>query len=134
MSEVYETDKKGKVVKNRQGKIKTKSEIRLDGRANSEWLKKNKLTEASKPSEWFEALIPLKQNHADPVSLVTINDWATYMNKKAMLAHASLPGGVYYDWKPFSPQEAAFGTVHFSRSQPFTTDQDEICTASRRSY
>lgn len=105
MSEIYETDRNGKVVKNRQGKIQTTSEIRYEGRANSEWLKKNKLTNKSKPSEWFEALLPLKRNANDPASLVTINEWTTYSNKKAMLTNAGAAGGVYYDWKPFSPKE-----------------------------
>jgi hypothetical protein len=68
-------------------------------------VKKNKLTNKSKPLEWFEALLPLKRNANDPASLVTINEWTTYSNKKAMLANAGAAGGVYYDWKPFSPKE-----------------------------
>jgi len=64
-------------------------------------VKKNKLTNKSKPSEWFEALLPLKRNANDPASLVTINEWTTYSNKKAMLTNAGAAGGVYYDWKPF---------------------------------
>jgi hypothetical protein len=46
-------------------------------------------------------LLPLKQNTGDPVSLVTINEWTTYANKKAMLANAGVAGGVYKD----SPKE-----------------------------
>jgi hypothetical protein len=101
MSEIYETDRNGKVLKDRQGKIRTTSEVRYNGRAKSEWLKKHKLTNASKPSSWFEALLPLKRNTGDPVTLVTINEWTTYANKKAMLANAGVAGGVYKD----SPKE-----------------------------
>ena len=66
---------------------------------------KNTLMELSKPSEWFDALIPLKRKPGDPATLVTIGDWATLMNKKAMLGNAGAAGGVYHDWKLFSPME-----------------------------
>ena len=105
MSSVYETDRKGRVIKNRQGKVQMKEEIRENGRANSAWLDKHKLTPSSLPSDWFEALLPLKRQPGDPASLVTIGDWTMLTNKKAMLANAGVPGGVYHDWKPFSPVE-----------------------------
>jgi hypothetical protein len=46
-------------------------------------------------------LLPLKRYAGYPVSLVTINEWTTYANKKAMLANAGVAGGVYKD----SPKE-----------------------------
>jgi hypothetical protein len=60
MLEVHERDNKGKPIKTRQGKVKTVQEIHTDGRPNSDWLKKHRLTKESKSSEWFEALLPLK--------------------------------------------------------------------------
>jgi hypothetical protein len=104
MSSIYEKDRKGRVIKNRQGKVQMK-EIRENGRANLAWLDKHKLTPSSLPSDCFEALLPLKGQPGDPASLVTIGDWTTLTNKKAMLADADVPGGVYHDWKPFSPVE-----------------------------
>jgi hypothetical protein len=59
-------------------------------RATIESLEKNNHTNTSKPSAWFETLLPLKQSPSDPVSLVTINDWTTLTNKKAMLANAGV--------------------------------------------
>jgi hypothetical protein len=50
-------------------------------------------------------LLPLKRYAGYPVSLVTINEWTTYANKKAMLANAGVAGGVYKVWKPFPPKE-----------------------------
>jgi hypothetical protein len=53
----------------------------------------------SRPSEWLEALLPLKREAGDLNQLVTISEWATFANKKAMLANAGTAGCVYKDWK-----------------------------------
>jgi hypothetical protein len=105
MSSVFQRDKKGRVVKNRRGQIEMKDEIRENGRANAAWLDKHKLTSSSRPSAWFKALLPLKRKPSDPLSLVIISDWTTLTNKKALLANAGVAGGVYHNWKPFSPVE-----------------------------
>jgi hypothetical protein len=68
-------------------------------------LKKHKLTKESKPSDWLEALLPLRKQPGDPIYLVTLNDWTTYTNKKALLPNAEVPGGIYCYLKPFSPDE-----------------------------
>jgi len=36
---------------------------------------------------------------------VTIADWTTYSNTKAMLCNAGMQGGIYPEFTPFSPQE-----------------------------
>jgi len=61
--------------------------------------------ENSRPSDWFTALLPLKRGPSDPLTVVTLNDWATYTNAKAAKANAGQPGGMYPDWTPFSPVE-----------------------------
>ena len=68
-------------------------------------LQKNKLTENSHPSDWFSALLPDKRVLDQPNHLVSIADWTTFSNKRAMLANAG-PGGIIYpDFKPFTLEE-----------------------------
>jgi hypothetical protein len=59
MSKVIQLNKKGQPMKDRHSNILYVSEIREEGRANLEWLQKNKLTASSHPSDWMEALLPL---------------------------------------------------------------------------
>jgi hypothetical protein len=83
LSEVYKTQN-GKLVKVRRGKQVTENEIRNEGRANLEWLKKNDLISNSPPETWIGALLQDKKKAADPRHVVTIADWTSYSNMKAM--------------------------------------------------
>jgi hypothetical protein len=86
MAEEY-TERKGKTPK-RQCAPRLEKKVIEHGRANLDWLKKNKLTEHSHPSDWFLALLPEKRVPEQPNHLVSIADWTTFTNKKAMLANA----------------------------------------------
>ena len=61
MSPVIEIGRNGKPVKNRRGEVQWTNEIREKGRANKEWTEEQGLTEFSKPSDWFDALLPYKK-------------------------------------------------------------------------
>jgi hypothetical protein len=104
LSEVYKTQN-GKLVKDRRGKQVTENEIRNEGQANPEWLKKNELTSNSPPEAWIGALLQDKKKAGDPRHVVTISDWTSYSNMKAMQCNAGMPGGIYPEFSPFSPQE-----------------------------
>ncbi len=95
----------GKLVKDRRGKVIKEQEIRNEGRANAEWLTKKKLTVESSPKDWVEALLQDKRKPTDPRYVVTISEWTTYSNAKAMLSNAGQKGGIYTELTPFSPQE-----------------------------
>ena len=105
MSPVIEIGRNGKPVKNRRGEVQWTNEIREKGRANKEWVDEQGLTEYSKPSDWFEALLPLKKKKDGPRSMVSISDWTTYLNTRAILSNAGNPNHIYPDFTPFSPQE-----------------------------
>jgi hypothetical protein len=45
-----------------------------------------------------------KRKPTDPSHVVTISEWTTYSNAKAMLSNA-VKGGIYPEFTPFSPQE-----------------------------
>jgi len=51
------------------------------------------------------ALLPEKRVPEQPNHLVSIADWTTFTNKKAMLANAGPGGIIYQDFKPLTPQE-----------------------------
>jgi hypothetical protein len=78
--------------------------IREDGCANIEWLKQNKLTKDSQPSDWINALLPLKKKTGDLPCTVSIDEWTSYTNLRAILMNA---GSCIYSgqFKPFTPQE-----------------------------
>jgi hypothetical protein len=61
MSKVIQLNRKGQPMKDRHSNIQYVSEIREEGRANFEWLQKNKLTTLSHPSDWMEALLPMQK-------------------------------------------------------------------------
>ena len=94
----------GKIVKDRKGKEVMEQTIRKQGRANPEFLKKHKLTEFSQPQEWFSSLLPDKRQPNDSKHIISIADWTSYTNKKALIANAGQEGGMYPDFKPFSPK------------------------------
>jgi len=104
LCEVFKTVK-GKLIKVRRGKVIKEQEIRNEGRANAEWLTKKKLTVESSPEDWVEALLQDKRKPTDPRHVVTISDWTTYSNAKAMLSNSGQMGGIYPEFTPFSPQE-----------------------------
>jgi hypothetical protein len=68
-------------------------------------LRKKKLTKDSSPEDWIGELPQDKKKPTDPRSVVTIADWTTYSNTKAMLCNAGMQGGNYPEFTPFSPQE-----------------------------
>jgi Transposase IS4/SAP domain len=105
MSRVVETLSNGKVAKDRKGDIKWKQEVRATGRANIDWVESRGLTEFSAPNKWFGALLPEKKKRTDPRSMVSIAEWTTYSNTKALLLNAGQPGYLYPDWKPFTVTE-----------------------------
>jgi hypothetical protein len=47
---------------------------------------------------------PIVAVPTDPSHVVTISEWTTYSNAKAMLSNA-VKGGIYPEFTPFSPQE-----------------------------
>jgi len=69
-----------------------------------DWLKAKKLTSESKPVDWINALLSLKNSQGDSSLTVTIEQWTTYSNLKAILMNA---GSTFYTgtFKPFTPQE-----------------------------
>ena len=81
-------------MKDRRGKQITEQVIRNEGRANAEWLEKNKLTMNSPPEDWVEALLKDKRKPTDPRNVVTLAEWTTYTNTKAMLCNAGQKGGI----------------------------------------
>jgi hypothetical protein len=95
----------GKLVKVRRGNHIMETVIRTKGRAKMEWLKNKKLTTDSLPDKWIEALLQDIKNANDPKNIVTISDWCTYTNTKAMLCNAGQKGGVYPEYTNFSPSE-----------------------------
>jgi len=105
MSPVIDIGRNGKPVKNRRGEVQWTNEIREKGRANKEWVDKQGLTEFSKPSDWFEALLPLKKDKDSPRGMVSISDWTSYLNTRAIISNAGNPSHIYPDFTPFSPQE-----------------------------
>jgi hypothetical protein len=82
MAEEY-TEAKGRTPK-RQCAPRLEKKVIEHGRANLQWLQKNKLTKSSHPSDWFLALLPEKRVPDQPNHLVSIADWTTFTNKKAM--------------------------------------------------
>ena len=105
LSEVIATGPTGKPVKNRKGEVQWRDEVREKGRASKEWVESQGLNEFSKPSEWLEKLIPDKQKTSDPRCMVTIGDWTTYTNTRALLANAGTKGQLCPDFTPFSAVE-----------------------------
>jgi len=95
----------GKLVKDRRGNYVTETVTRIEGRAKKDWLQKNKLTPQSLPDKWIGALLQDKKQQNDPKSVVTISDWCTYSNCKAMLCNAGQKGGIYPEFTNFSPDE-----------------------------
>ena len=75
------------------------------GWSNPEWLAKHILTNRSHPSDWFSALLPDKILPGQSNHIISLADWTSYTNTKAMLVNAGQPGGIYPDFKPFFPQE-----------------------------
>jgi hypothetical protein len=94
----------GKPLHGRNGQPIYQDEIRDEGRANIEWLKSKKLTSDSTPAQWIDALLPLKKRQGDSTGIVTVEEWATYTNLKAILLNA---GSTIYQgtFVPFTPQE-----------------------------
>jgi hypothetical protein len=76
-------------------------EIQNEGWANVQWLNKHKLTKDSEPHEWFEVLLPFKSTEE---SLVSICQWTTFANMRAVLMNAGTPQ-YYKSFKPFQPEE-----------------------------
>ena len=66
MSPVIDIGRNGNPVKNRKGEVQWTNEIREKGRANKDWVEEHGLTEFSKPSDWFEALLPFKKKNKWP--------------------------------------------------------------------
>ncbi len=60
---------------------------------------------SSPPEEWIRPLLPDKKKPSDPKHVVSIANWCTYSNTKAMMMNAGQKGGVYPEFTPFSPQE-----------------------------
>jgi hypothetical protein len=105
MSQVIEIGWNGKPVKNRRGEVKWTNEIREKGRANKAWVDEHGLTEFSKPSDWFEGLLPFKKNKDGPKSMVSISNWTSFLNTHAILSNVGHKNHIYPDLTPFSPQE-----------------------------
>ena len=94
----------GKQVNDGKGKPVMENCIRNKGRANPKFLIRNKLTKNSHPAEWFSALLPDKKGPTDSKHAITIGDWTLYIYSKALIANVGQEGGVYPEYKPFSPK------------------------------
>jgi hypothetical protein len=105
MSPVIEIGRNGKPVKNRRGEVQWTNEIREKGRANKACVDEHGLTEFSKPSDWLEALLLFKKNKDGLKSMVSISDWTSYMNTRAILSNSGHKKHIYPDFTPYSPQE-----------------------------
>jgi hypothetical protein len=105
LCEVFKCDNKGKLMKKRNGEQLMEMVVRSKGRANPDWLKKHKLTPSSKPEKWIAALLPDKRLPSEPKQTISFNDWCSFTNKKAELQNAGEHGGIYPEWKRFSPEE-----------------------------
>lgn len=104
LATVVKRNSKGRPVFDRQGRLMHEQVIREDGCANLDWLQKNKLTEKSQPSDWINALLPLKKKTGDSPSTVSIDEWTSYTNLWAILMNAG--SSIYSgEFKPFTPQE-----------------------------
>ena len=104
MSEEHE-EINGKIVKDQKGKPKMVKKIVEKGQVNPEWLAKHLLTDKSHPSDWFLALLSDKRLPGQSNHIISLADWTSYTNTKTMLINAGQLGGIYPDFKPFSPQE-----------------------------
>jgi hypothetical protein len=105
MSKVLKIGLKGNPIKEKNGKAEQyENEIREKGRANTDWLRKEKLTPDSKPHEWFEALLPVNKRPHDPPSAISIAQWTSYTNLRATTCNAGTPS-LYPTWTRFEPQE-----------------------------
>jgi len=104
LCEVFK-EENGKLCKDRRGRQLMETVVREEGRAKKDWLEKNGLTMSSSPEEWIRPLLPDKKKPSDPKHVVSIANWCTYSNTKAMMMNAGQKGGVYPEFTPFSPQE-----------------------------
>jgi hypothetical protein len=104
LATVVKQNRNGRPVFDRQGRAVYEQVIREDGCANIEWLKQNKLTKDSRPSDWINALLPLKKKIGDLPCTVSIDEWTSYTNLRAILMNA---GSCIYSgqFKPFTPLE-----------------------------
>lgn len=120
-SDIYRTNQNRKVAKKNEMEDETTSDVWYHGRANSQWLKKHKLTITSKPSAWYAALQPQKPNASSHASLVTTSEWTSF-TKKAKLTNAGVVEGF-----------TVIGSLSLIRkfrrfqSQSITTDKNETC-------
>ncbi len=104
LATVVKQNRNGRPVFDRQGRVVYEQIIREDGCANIEWLKQNKLTKDSQPSDWINALLPLKKKTGDLPCTVSIDEWTSYTNLWAILMNSGscINSGQF---KPFTPQE-----------------------------
>jgi hypothetical protein len=79
-------------------------EVREGGRANINWLRAHGLMEFSAPREWFKALLPVVKKTNDIWSSVSISQWTTHANMRAILMNAGSKH-FYLSWKPFDIDE-----------------------------
>jgi hypothetical protein len=104
LATVVKLNNKGRPVFDRLGRAVYEQVIREDGCANLEWLKQNKLTQESHPSDWINALLPLQKKAGASPSTVSIDEWTSYTNLRAILMNAG--SSIYAgQFKPFTPQE-----------------------------
>jgi hypothetical protein len=64
-----------------------------------------KLTIVSSPEDWLEAFLQDKRKPTDPRHVLTMAEWTTYSNTKAMLLNAGQKGGICPESTHFSFQE-----------------------------
>jgi hypothetical protein len=104
MSKVIKIGIRGNPLKGKKGETLYENEVRTEGRANLEWLNMHGLTENSLPHEWFEAVLPVNKKNSDTAGSVSISQWTSFANLRAILMNAGTPQ-LYQSWKPFTPDE-----------------------------
>ena len=91
------------------GKHQWEEKVSVKGGPKMEFLLDNGLDENSTPQEWFKAFLPIYDRRTNnPTHSKTqywTHKWANYTNLKAVLLGASVPGGIYLSFTPFSYQE-----------------------------
>ena len=88
------------------GKQQMEERVTIIGGPKADFLLEKGLNESSKPQDWFNAFHPIfdrkGKNPQNVNTLFWMHKWAFWTNQNAISCSASLPGGVYPSFTPFS--------------------------------
>jgi hypothetical protein len=94
----------GTLKKNKNGTVKTEKVVRKKGTMDPKFKKNHKLTSLSSPEEFFNAVLPLKNNMHNGKEYLSFDLLTKWTNTKAILAGAGL-GTCYPEFTPFTINE-----------------------------